>query len=75
VLSKRNLCAPAGVMTCGTMSAINGRIVALEIAIGNTHGVTEVRSTTELLLDHTKLNKAEHLTDIQTSGGREIRHT
>ena len=65
----------AGFMTSGTMSVTNGRIVALEKVIGSANGVTEVRSTTELLPDGTMLSKAEYLKDGQPSGGREVRYT
>ena len=65
----------AGFMTSGTMTVTNGKIVALEKVIGSANGVTEVRSTTELLPDGTMLSKAEYLKDGQPAGGREVRYT
>lgn len=65
----------AGFMTSGTMTVTNGRIVALEKVIGSANGVTEVRSTTELLPDGKMLIKAEYLKDGQPAGGREVLYT
>lgn len=64
----------AGFMTSGTMTVTNGRIVALEKVTGSANGVTEVRSTTELLSDGTMLSKAEYLKKGEPAGGREIHY-
>lgn len=51
----------AGFQTRGTMSFDGARCVAHETVTGNESGITEVRSTTEILADGSMQTKSEYL--------------
>jgi hypothetical protein len=61
----------AGFMTTGTMSVKDGKFTTHEVVTGKAGGVTEVRSTSELLADGSFLVKAEHLKAGEWQPGRE----
>jgi len=62
----------AGFHNTGTMTVSSNQIVAVEKVVGNTNGITEVRSTYELRPDGTLLNRAQYLKDGQPAGEREV---
>lgn len=62
----------AGFHTTGTMTCADKTITAMEKVIGNTNGITEVRSTYHLQPDGTLLNKSEYLKGSVAAGGREV---
>jgi hypothetical protein len=62
----------AGFTTTGTIALQEGKFVTHEDVKGNAGGVTEVRSTSELLPDGKFHVKAEHLKDGQWMPGHEV---
>jgi hypothetical protein len=65
----------AGFRTEGTMEFADGKWAAHETVSGNGNGVTEVRSTSELLPDGRLHTKSEYLKDGQWVDGHEIHYT
>ena len=68
----RDSFSTAGFHNTGTMTVSSNQIVAVEKVVGNTNGITEVRSTYELRPDGTLLNRAQYLKDGQPAGEREV---
>jgi hypothetical protein len=62
----------AGYMTTGTMQAKDGKIETRETVKGDAHGVTEVRSTSEILPGGKFHVKSEYLKDGQWTLGHEV---
>ena len=62
----------AGFTTTGTITFQDGKFVTHEEVKGNAGGVTEVRSTSEMLPDGKFHVKAEHLKDGQWTPGHEV---
>jgi hypothetical protein len=62
----------ASFMTTGTIEAKDGKFVTLEEIQGDAGGVTEVRSTSEILPNGTFHVKAEHKVDGQWKPGHEV---
>jgi hypothetical protein len=61
-------------MTVGSMTCSGGKFTVRETVEGNANGVTEVRSTTELLADGTLHRKAEFLVNGKWQPGHEIKY-
>jgi hypothetical protein len=62
----------AGFYNVGTMTFTNRTLTAVEKVFGNKEGVTEVRSTYELLADGTMLNRSQYIKNGETTGSREV---
>jgi hypothetical protein len=61
----------AGFMTVGSLKAEDGKIVTHETVEGGAGGITQVRSTSQLLDDGTFRVKSEHLKDGEWTSGHE----
>jgi hypothetical protein len=61
----------AGFMTTGTISFDGDKFITHEVVTGGAGGVTEVKSTSELLEGGTYLVKTEYLKDARWQPGRE----
>jgi len=65
----------AGFYTSGSMTFADGKIVSLEKVSGHEGGITEVRSTGEILADGKLRSKAQFLKEGQWIDGHEIIYT
>ena len=62
----------AGFYNVGTMTVTNKVLTAVETVFGSAQGITEVRSTYELRLDGSLLNRSQYLKGAEVVGSREV---